>query len=216
MKIEVAGEELVLLPQRAALWQRERTLLVADAHWGKAATFRAFGVPVPRGTTLEGLQRLDAMIEQHAPRRILFLGDLLHARQGRVPATLQTVRAWREQHAGIEMTLVRGNHDRGAGDPPDELRIHCVDEPLAEAPFAFCHHPRTSVSGFVVAGHIHPAVTLRGRAEQRERLPCFLVRPDLMILPAFGSFTGHGDVVPARGDAVYVIADGEVLNVNSR
>ena len=101
-------------------------------------------------------------------------------------------------------------------DPPDELRIHCVDEPLAEAPFAFCHHPRTSVSGFVVAGHIHPAVTLRGRAEQRERLPCFLVRPDLMILPAFGSFTGHGDVVPVRGDAVYVIADGEVLNVNSR
>ena len=98
MKIEVAGEELVLLPQRAALWQRERTLLVADAHWGKAATFRAFGVPVPRGTTLEGLQRLDAMIEQHAPRRILFLGDLLHARQELTPGRGEGIREAAEEY----------------------------------------------------------------------------------------------------------------------
>ena len=213
MNIVVAGEKLRLLPERAVLWERENTLLVADAHWGKAATFRAFGVPVPRGTTTEGLQRLDSMIERHEPRRILFLGDLLHARQGRVPATLDATRVWRERHAALEMMLVRGNHDRGAGDPPANLRIDCVDEPLVEPPFALCHHPRASAAGYVIAGHTHPAVTLRGRAEQRERLPCFLVRPDLMILPAFGSFTGHGEVLPQRSDQVFVIAGGEVLRV---
>ncbi len=35
--VDIAGERLVLLPERAAFWERASTLLVADAHWGKAA-----------------------------------------------------------------------------------------------------------------------------------------------------------------------------------
>jgi len=31
---DVAGERLVLLPERAAYWERARTLLVADPHFG--------------------------------------------------------------------------------------------------------------------------------------------------------------------------------------
>ena len=49
--IEVAGRALSLLPQKAAFLPDTRTLLIADAHIGKATSFRALGVPVPRGTT---------------------------------------------------------------------------------------------------------------------------------------------------------------------
>ena len=45
---EVAGERLVLLPEMAAYWERAGTLLVADPHFGKAAAFRAAGIPEPR------------------------------------------------------------------------------------------------------------------------------------------------------------------------
>ena len=37
----VAGEQLLLLGERAVYWERTRTLFVADPHFGKAAAFRA-------------------------------------------------------------------------------------------------------------------------------------------------------------------------------
>ena len=43
----ISGEQLDLLPEKAIWWPRRRTLLVADVHCGKDATFRAMGVPVP-------------------------------------------------------------------------------------------------------------------------------------------------------------------------
>ena len=47
--VAVAGETLLLLPERAAFWPREKTLLIADPHWGKAGGFLmgAGGIPVP-------------------------------------------------------------------------------------------------------------------------------------------------------------------------
>ena len=51
VEIDVAGARLRLLAQRAAYLVDERCLLVADAHIGKAVSFRRLGVPVPSGTT---------------------------------------------------------------------------------------------------------------------------------------------------------------------
>src|SRR5690242_10324517 len=126
----LAGEEITLLPERALLWPRTSTLLVADAHFGKAATFRASGIFVPRGTTTGALERLDALLERTGATRVVFLGDLLHAREGRSPETLRVVGQWRASRADVDMVLVRGNHDRHAGDPPESLGIRCIDPPL--------------------------------------------------------------------------------------
>src|SRR5688500_7489691 len=95
LMVEVEGERLHLMPERAIWWERRGTLLVADPHWGKAATFRAGGIPVPSGTTLEGLARLDAALERTGASRLVFLGDYLHAREGRAPGTLQLLAEWR-------------------------------------------------------------------------------------------------------------------------
>jgi DNA ligase-associated metallophosphoesterase len=211
--VEIAGERLLLLPERAAFWERASTLLVADAHWGKAAAFRAGGIAVPGGTTAGGLARLTGALERTGARRLVFLGDLLHARDGRAPATLAAAREWRERHAAVEMLLVRGNHDRGAGDPPRELGIACVDPPLPEPPFVLAHHPEPAAGGYVLAGHLHPGVRLAGAGRQRERLPCFWLGADVGVLPAFGDFTGLADVRPAPGDRVFVVAGSEVVEV---
>lgn len=210
-RVEVQGEELVLLPERAALWRERSTLLVADPHFGKAATFRAAGIPVPSGTTRDGLARLDAMVARTGARRIVFLGDYLHARAGRAPDTLAALARWAAANAGLELVLVRGNHDRNAGDPPAETRVRCVDAPLVEAPFVLAHHPADSAEGYVVAGHLHPGVSLVGRGRQHERLPCFWLRDRYAVLPAFGDFTGLAIVDPAAGDRVYAVGDGQVM-----
>jgi metallophosphoesterase superfamily enzyme len=46
--IEAAGEVLTLLPQRALFWPAMSMLVIADIHFGKAASFRAQGIPGPR------------------------------------------------------------------------------------------------------------------------------------------------------------------------
>jgi DNA ligase-associated metallophosphoesterase len=211
--VSIADERLVLCAERGVYWHARRMLLVADPHFGKAASFRALGVRVPRGTTIGALGRLDTLIARLAPARIVFLGDFLHAREGRSAETFAMLAAWRGAHASIEMQLVRGNHDRRAGDPPSEVGIECVDGPLHEGPFALAHHPRVVSGSYVLAGHVHPCVVLVGAARQRERLPCFHFGESVGVLPSFGEFTGCAEVVPSEGDQLWVVAEGRVLLV---
>ncbi|HJU68865.1 MAG TPA: ligase-associated DNA damage response endonuclease PdeM [Gemmatimonadaceae bacterium] len=204
--VDVRGETLVLLSERAAFWPGAATLLIADAHFGKAASFRASGVPVPRGTTAGALTRVDTLLDRTSARRIVFLGDFLHAKEGRAPKTVQAIAEWRARHERIAMTLVRGNHDRRAGDPPAEIRIDCVDAPLLEGPFALAHHPRAVPGSYVLAGHLHPAAVMTGPARQWERLACFWLGAEVGVLPAFGDFTGVAEITPVAADRVFVIA----------
>jgi DNA ligase-associated metallophosphoesterase len=208
--IEVAGETLVLLPEKALYWPRQKMLVVADIHFGKAASFRAMGVPVPRGTTSQNLAALDALMAIHDIGHIMFLGDFLHARAAHATATLAAMLAWRLRHPALKLTLVRGNHDRHAGDPAASLAIDMADEPHAMAPFAFCHHPDIVTEGYALAGHIHPSFLLATRFDAL-RLPCFVVGAKRMILPSFGAFTGGFLVEPEAGDANYV-SSGEAVH----
>ena len=70
---------LTMLPQRGVWQASTRTLWVADLHLGKAATFRALGQPAPSGTTDENLRRLGALADDWRARRLIVLGDFLHA-----------------------------------------------------------------------------------------------------------------------------------------
>ena len=216
LDVEAGGQSLVLLPEKAVWWPAQRMLLVADVHIGKAVTFRALGVPVPRGTTSETLAALGALVERWQARRVIFLGDFLHAAQSHAPATLGALARWRERHAGLALTLVRGNHDDRAGDPPPKLGIEVVDEPLTIGGLALCHHPRAQPGAYTLAGHLHPCVSLYGRANDRLRLPCFHFGAEVGVLPAFGSFTGMHPIRRTPGDQVFVVADSGVAALPAR
>jgi DNA ligase-associated metallophosphoesterase len=214
-EVTVAGETLVLMAERALFWEREAALIVADLHWGKAATFRAAGVPLPPGTTTEDLARLDRALARTGARRLFLLGDLFHAREGRrAAATLAAVAAWRSAHASLDVLLVRGNHDRSAGDPPHELGIAVVEAPHYIAPFALHHEAPRSAAAYTLSGHVHPGFVVSGQARQRERLACFVVGRRGALLPAFGSFTGTLAVETGPDDRVFVIADETVIPVS--
>ena len=214
LEIDVAGERLVLLPERAVYWPRRGMLLVADPHFGKAAAFRAGGLPVPAGTTVGGLARLDAALARTAALRVVMLGDFLHAREGRSPETLASLASWRRKHVDVDVQLVRGNHDRRAGDPPPELGVRCADPPVIDSPFVLAHHPEPDARGYVLAGHLHPGIRLAGAGGQRARLPCFWFGARVAVLPAFGEFTGLATVEPQHGDQVFAIGGPEVVPVS--
>ncbi len=213
IEISLAGEAVRLLPEHAIYWPAQATLLIADPHLGKAASFRAAALPVPESGTADDLARLDRAIARSGAERLAVLGDLTHARAGFAPVVVAAIAEWRARHGGLNLMLVRGNHDARAGDPPATWGFTCVDEPFALGPFMLCHHPDIATAGYVLAGHLHPAARLGGPGRQQERLPCFLVGPQRTILPAFGGFTGAATVRPEKDEHVYVVANDQVLAV---
>ena len=212
-KVQWADTELHLLPEYAIWWPTAKTLFIADLHLGKAATYRALGQPVPAGTTQENLARLTTLISRHAPTQIVFLGDFLHAATSRTPELLASLDEWRTRHCACEMTLVRGNHDSRAGDPPARLRITVVDEPYLVGPFAFCHHPQLHATHFVLGGHVHPVCRLSGRGRDSMRVPCFVAQARQAILPAFGEFTGGWMVRSGPEQRLYPVGGGVVWSL---
>ena len=101
LPVNVAGETLWLLPERALWWPAQRVLWVADLHLGKAATYRALGQPVPSGTTVANLQRLSQLIAHYQPAQLVFLGDFLHAAQARTITLLAALADWRAAHSAL-------------------------------------------------------------------------------------------------------------------
>ncbi|MEP6764474.1 MAG: ligase-associated DNA damage response endonuclease PdeM [Gemmatimonadaceae bacterium] len=214
--LDVAGESIELLAERALFISRFSTLVVADLHFGKSAAFRARGVPVPAGVTQSDLERLSAVLNATHAQQLVVIGDLIHARDGRSERTFREISEWRAANSSLHVSLVRGNHDTRAGDPPSDWNFECIDGPLLMGPFALQHHPGAHDTRYVIAGHLHPHITLRGAARQSLRLPCFVLGKRGAILPAFTTFTGGGAYARSDDDEIYVIADGEVLFAHPR
>ena len=212
MDLEFSGEHLVLLAERAVFWPRRATLFVADLHLGKDASFRKHGIPVPQGIGREDLERLSDILRQVNAGRLVFLGDLVHASSGLTPSTIGTVAGWRSGQPDLHIVLVRGNHDRSAGDPPPEWKIECVSEPEEDPPFLLHHAPPERANPFpALAGHLHPAVTLVGAANTHMTLPCFWMRANTLVLPAFTGFSGRPRIAPEVGDRFFVAGEGQVV-----
>ena len=235
--------DIVLLPSRAALLPATQTLVCADVHLGKAATFRRAGLPVPEGSAQQDLKRLTGLVEHYDVHRLIIAGDLFHASAGCTPRVLREFTDFREQirrSTNSEVVLVLGNHERSLGRQfsPYELGIDCCVEELIEPPFRFVHEPAstfgsggpgqslwqnfreppptanstdlTATAGlFTIAGHLHPTISLRSPSGDRLSGRCFVATTGLLILPAFGSFTGGHRFTPGRDMRVWLAeADG--------
>lgn len=232
--VEPAPGLVAVLHPSGAVWLPDvSALLVADLHFGKAASFRRLGVPVPEASTggtlqqlltlLDDLPRLPPPSRPTAPVQLVVLGDLLHAARGRSREMLSAVEAalpgMRGHPAapGLALHLVRGNHDAAAGDPPPHWGVALHDEPWRLGPWALCHEPQTVAGAYALAGHWHPCTVLRGPARQRLRLPCFWFGDPLAhpvgVLPAFGDFTGMHPIDPRQGDRIWAVGGDAVRAV---
>ncbi len=216
MKLDLAGETVHLLSERALLWPRERALVVADLHVGKADVFRARGIPIPAGSSGQTLARLTRVLSENAVTQLIVLGDFFHAKESLNETVLHALQTWRTAHAHIEITIVEGNHDKHAGTAKiaEMMNVRIVEEPFAMVPFAFAHHPPDAsvTEHYTLYGHIHPCTVLRSSVD-RLRVPCFVFGAHAGVLPAFGAFTGGHVVVPAAHEAVYAIAESKILKI---
>ncbi len=209
--VEIHGQLVHLLPERALFWPSEQTLFIADPHFGKTATFRAHAIPLPESGTSVELQRLSQAISRTNATQLVILGDFLHTARGREAAVLAAISNWRAQHLQLAITLVRGNHDRHAGDPLPEWSFAVCDGPWIGPVWVLNHEPIEPPVGYALAGHLHPAVQLVGKARQLLKLPCFWLQKQCAVLPAFGEFIDHGLIRPKLGDRIFVVTKAAVL-----
>lgn len=209
-----------LLPDRAVFLPSINTLLVADVHIGKAATFRALGVPVPGGTTRSNLDRLTELLRQTGASSLYVLGDFFHGPVAKQLSIVGELRSWRQQESAIEITLVGGNHDAKTGPLQNDIGIVFEHAPHSlnvgdGIRFSLLHEPQSEPAcDFAFAGHWHPVLRLKGRADSA-RLPCFWQQAHQLIVPAFGEFTGGHPVQWQPDHSVFVTDSQSVYDVTS-
>ncbi len=203
--ISIKGEHLTLLPERAVFWNSKKILVVSDLHLGKAAHFRKHGIPISRKIHLTDLQILESLIINQKPKKVILLGDLFHSFENN---EWQDFLRFIEIYDHLEFTLIEGNHDI-LDEYPSALKV----TPLLELPpFSFTHIKEKS-EHYNLSGHLHPGISVRGKARQSITLPCFFFSKEHALLPAFGQFTGVKKIRPKKEDQVFGIAEGQVIEL---
>lgn len=202
---------LTLLPEGAVYLSDSRTLVLADLHLGKAAAFRAQGLPVPEGDTTRDLGRVRALVEKCGAGRLVVAGDMFHAPSGITPELDSELAEFLES-IGMPVTLVLGNHDAKVRLFPTGFdfvkrldlgnNVRVVHDPA--------HTLDTSLH---LCGHLHPTVKIPDGKRTSLRFPCFFNHGNYLVLPAFGSFTGGAVIYPKPEDRVFVTLRDQVIEL---
>ena len=215
VSFKLLDQDLLLLPQKAIYWQQEKALIVADVHMGKVGHFRKAGIAVPRDMEQDDLAVLSDLIDEHKPKKIIFLGDLFHSD---LNTDWDWFVLWRKHFPKLELILIRGNHDIIHDRYYNDLNVALYDE-LLVGPFLMLHHPQNDdaldkAAGYVFCGHIHPGVSLSGKARQHITLPCFAFGGKQAILPSFGKFTGKVAIRSQKTDRIFAVAPNKVIAID--
>ncbi len=209
MKIQIQDENFILHPSGAVFWESKKIIIISDVHLGKVTHFRKNGIAIPQSAISENFKKITAVLDEFMPEKIIFLGDLFHSSKN---AEWNIFEEWISNH-NQETYLIAGNHDIIDQKHYYEIGVLVVDA-LEIDHFFFTHHPTEKEDSFNFSGHIHPGITLRGLGLQSLKLRCFFHKPNQMILPAFGEFTGKFILKPEENHFVYAIAGDEVILIN--
>jgi uncharacterized protein len=183
--VAVAGVTLIADPAGALCWPDEGLLIVADLHLEKGSAFAKRGVLLPPYDTATTLSRLARLIDRHAPRLVIALGDSFHDDRGPSRMSGSDRAALHALQRGRDWLWIAGNHDP---DLPADIGGRFAEK-LAFGPLTLRHEPSAAAVDGEIAGHLHPVarVAQRGRAVSRR---CFATDGRRLIMPAFGAYAG--------------------------
>jgi len=212
MTISIRDTEIQLLPQRAIYLVQYRLLVIADMHLGKLLHFRKKGIFVPALAINEDLETIQKLIEEYAPEEVVFLGDLFHSElNSECDHFLRTIALFPE----VKFVLTKGNHDIIPAEFFTSAQVEIVEEKILDRKLVLRHQlpRRPEADAFYITGHVHPGYVIHRKARQTFRLPCFYQSGNVLILPAFGKYTGL--FIPEFSEAGihYVIINDDVIHI---
>lgn len=208
LKIDLQGEEMTLLTDRAMWWAAQKTIIVADIHWGKSAHFRKHGIAMPTNIQPQDEIRLAALVKDYDAERMIVAGDMFHSKANE---ETDGFTHWREAHQSLHIDLVAGNHDILPKEHLAAWDITVHKKGLYVGPYYIAHDVPKECDTFCIHGHVHPAIRISRRGHIGIKLNCFCEDENRFILPAYGKFTGNYLLKPDEHRHIYVIAENEVI-----
>lgn len=201
------GEELIADLSGALIWPAAETVVVSDLHLEKGSAFAEHGVLLPPYDSRETLSRLENVLQRHAGKRVICLGDSFHDSAAFDRLGVEESTYIRRLTRNRDWLWIAGNHDP---DPPDALGGK-VSRKIAIGTLVFRHIANSGAGNGEVSGHYHPKARIAVRG-LRLSAPCFVTDGERkLILPAFGAYTGGLDVAdPAIGE---LFNDGFVIHM---
>ncbi len=209
--------------------RKERILIINDLHIGYEEALQQRGILVPRFQTKEIMELLEKMVGEVKPIKIILNGDVKHE----FGKALK--QEWREvmevidflQKSGMEVIIVRGNHDPILAPIIERRGVKIVKEYRVRDILVVHGDKIVDVSKEVkriIVGHEHPAITIR-EGGKREKYKCFLRGKwrgrEVIAVPSFNPLLEGTDVLkenvlsPFLEDVirfeVYVVSRGEVF-----
>lgn len=207
-QLRINNNDFFLHSSGAVYWENTSRLLISDVHLGKITHFRKHGMAVPMKAIESNYLLLQKAIDRFEPKEVIFLGDLFHSSLNQEWVLFKNF----IEKNPISFILVTGNHDIIATEKFEALNIYLCDKLILQD-FLFTHHPQEDKSLFNFAGHIHPAIRIKGLGKQSLKLPCFYRKNNQMILPAFGKFTGTHLMKNSTKADVFAIAEDMVIKI---
>lgn len=207
----IRNNQFILGAEKEMFWPEKNTLIISDLHLGKGSHFSRNGAQIPVLSGQNNYWRISKILDSYEVKRVLILGDLFHSVYNK---EWENFIDFLKNYSQINWVLIKGNHDILAPNEWKRAELEVYDT-LEESQILFSHEP-INISGntYNLHGHVHPAVRLNGSALQSLRLPCFYFGEKSGILPAFGELTGMYTIRPKKGEAVFAIADGQVIKLS--
>lgn len=188
--VSVAGTAFAALPEGALWWAEARMLIVADLHLEKGSSFARRGQMLPPYDTTATLAVLERLIRRHEPATVTALGDSFHDMRGATGLSPEHRATLASLQRGRDWIWIAGNHDP---DLPADIGGERIGE-IAIGRLRFRHRPAKGPAPGEIAGHLHPAARVAGRAGSVRRR-CFVGDGDRIVIPALGAYAGGLNVL---------------------
>ena len=166
--------------ERSLYLEKERTLVVADIHWGYAHSHRRVGNLLPLWGNEELARRLNRLIRHYSPEKMIWLGDSLHTKNAAAFAEDFLAKVSTQ----MEVIILAGNHDRSWP------RANAQEYRLGTYLFHHGDRPRDSTDGTIqIIGHLHPAFSWSDGAGLRLKVPALIEGSQRLVLPSFSDWS---------------------------
>lgn len=214
--ITLLDQVLYLLPEKAIWWPQQSCLILSDTHFGKSGHFRKMGFAIPQTVFSEDMQRFVSLVSIYKASTVIIVGDMFHSQYNKEAALFLR---WRNDFAGVNFHLIKGNHDIMPKGWYNDANIEVHHEEIFHLhPFSFIHDMNDIAvedrcGKYFISGHLHPAISVKGKARQKLTLPCFYFGSQYAVLPAFGKFTGYIALQTKLQDQVFAIAQQTVFKI---
>jgi DNA ligase-associated metallophosphoesterase len=215
---KILNQQFWLTSDRTLFWEEEKALIVSDLHFGKTGHFRKSGIAVPQSLYKEDLQRLIVQIQHFQPKQLIIVGDMFHSHANR---ELELFLKWRSDLSGLDIRLVKGNHDILKEDWYHQAGISLSNSTLSVNRFHFIHDisdcqkqdngQESTASSYFFSGHIHPGIRIQGMGKQSLCFPCFYFGKEYAVLPAFSRFTGVALIAPEEDEQIFAIVNDTLM-----